>query len=61
MNIDAVFTAEKACFLKVRDTLNKPETRLEYNRAFKKPWKFYRNHTPEEAVAILRKEAQNMH
>ena len=43
-------------FLEVRDRLNKPETRLEYIRCYKKPWRFYREHTAEEAVDILIKE-----
>ena len=61
MNIDAIWAAEKECFCKVRDMLDTPQTRLEYNRAFKKPWGFYRTHTPEEAVATLRDEVHKMH
>ena len=45
-------------FLEVRDKLNKPETRLEYNRCYKKPWRFYRKHTAEEAITILKEESK---
>lgn len=45
-------------FLEVRDRLNKPETRLEYNRCYKKPWRFYREHTAEEAITILKEESK---
>ena len=42
-----------AKFIKVRDALNNPETAYAYRMAFKQPWKFYREHTPEEAIQIL--------
>ena len=45
-------------FLEVRDRLNKPETRLEYNRCYKKPWRFYRKRTAEEAITILKEESK---
>ena len=45
--------AASRCFLEVRRALNKPETRMAYNRCFKKPWRFYVNHTVDEAVSIL--------
>jgi len=45
-------------FLEVRDRLNRPETRLEYNRCYKKPWRFYRQHTAEEAITILKEESK---
>lgn len=27
-----------------------------YRLAFKKPWRFYAEHTPEEAIALLKEE-----
>lgn len=45
-------------FLEVREQLNTPETRLEYNRCYKKPWRFYRKHTTQEAIAILKEEVK---
>lgn len=47
-------------FLEVMDRLNKPETRLEYNRCYKKPWRFYRQHTAEEAITILKEESKRL-
>jgi hypothetical protein len=45
-------------FLEVRKRLNKPETRLEYNRCYKKPWRFYRQNTVEKAISILKEETK---
>ena len=45
-------------FVKVRDGLNQGETREAYRRCWKKPWKFYREHTPEEAMEILKRESE---
>ena len=45
-------------FLAVRDRLNTPETRLAYNHSYKKPWRFYREHTVEEAITILKEESK---
>ena len=47
--------AEKA-FLKVRDYLLKNQEDFALARAYKKPWKWYREHTTKEAIEILRKE-----
>jgi hypothetical protein len=48
-----------AKFIKVRDALNKPETSYAYRMAFKQPWKFYREHTAEEAFQILTETYKN--
>ena len=48
--------ARKA-FLKVRDYLLKNQEDFALARAYKKPWKWYREHTTQEAIEILRKEA----
>lgn len=42
-----------AKFIKVRDALNKPETSYAYRMAYKISWRFYREHTTEEAIQIL--------
>ena len=44
------------CFLEVRRILNKPETRRAYNMCFKVSWRFFVNHTVEEAVRILQND-----
>jgi len=49
-----------AKFREVREALNKPETPETipaYLLCWKKPWKFYREHTVQEAIEILIKEA----
>ena len=48
--------AQKA-FFKVRDHLLKNQEDFALARAYKKPWKWYREHTAQEAIEILRKEA----
>lgn len=47
-------------FIKVRDKLNAPETRVAFNLCWKKPWKFYREHNVNEAIEILKTEAMNI-
>jgi hypothetical protein len=47
--------AQKA-FLKVRDYLLKNQEDFALARAYKKPWKWYREHTTKEVIEILRKE-----
>lgn len=47
-------------FIKVRDKLNTPETRVAFNLCWKKPWKFYREHSTDEAVQILKQEAMSI-
>lgn len=42
-----------AKFAEVRDTLNQTKYKTAYRMAFKQPWKFYRNNTPEQAIKIL--------
>lgn len=44
-------------FLKVRDYLLKNQENFALARAYKKPWKWYREHTTDEAIEILRAEA----
>ena len=41
-------------FLLVRDRLkSRAELQCAYRRCYKKPFKFYRKHTPDEAIKIL--------
>ena len=47
----------KKSFLKVRDYLLKNQENFALARAYKKPWKWYREHATKEAIEILRKEA----
>lgn len=47
--------AQKA-FLKVRDYLLKNQEDFALARAYKKPLKWYMEHTEKEAIEILRKE-----
>ena len=49
--------AEKQ-FLKVRKILTDNEEYFTLNKAYKKPWKWYREHTTQEAIEILRTEAK---
>ena len=46
-------------FLTVRDKLNKPETRAAFRLCWKKPYRFYGEHTMEEAIKILMMESGN--
>jgi ABC-type nitrate/sulfonate/bicarbonate transport system substrate-binding protein len=48
--------AQKA-FLKVRDHLLKNQEDFALAKAYKKTWRWYREHTTQEAIEILRKEA----
>lgn len=45
-------------FLKVKDFLLKNQEYFALARAYKKPWKWYREHTTQEAIKILRAEAK---
>lgn len=47
--------AQKA-FLKVRDYLLENQEDFALARAYKKPWKWYMEHTEKEAIEILKKE-----
>lgn len=49
--------ARKA-FLKVRDILTEKHEDFALAKAYKKPWKWYRKHTTQEAIKILRAEAK---
>lgn len=49
--------ARKA-FLKVRNILTRKHEDFALAKAYKKPWKWYREHTTEEAINILRTEAK---
>ena len=49
--------AEKQ-FLKVRKILTDNKEYFALNKAYKKPWKWYREHTTQEAIEILRTEAK---
>ena len=51
--------AQKA-FLKVRDYLLENQEDFALARAYKKPWKWYREHTKQEAIKILRAEAEGI-
>lgn len=45
-------------FLEVRDILAEKHWDFALARAYKKPWKWYREHTTQEAIKILRAEAK---
>ena len=45
-------------FCKVRDSIDRSKHIMAYNRAFKKPLKFYREHTTDEAIKILIAETE---
>lgn len=47
--------AEKA-FLKVRDYFLETQEDFALAKAYSKPWKWYREHTTDEAIEILRAE-----
>ena len=47
--------AEKA-FLKVRDYFLETQEDFALTKAYSKPWKWYREHTTDEAIEILRAE-----
>ena len=46
-------------FLEVRDILAEKREDFALARAYKKPWRWYREHTTQEAVNILIAEANN--
>ena len=47
-----------ARFREVYTTLKEQNAIAAYLKAWKKPWKFYREHTAQEAIEILIQEAQ---
>lgn len=49
--------AQKA-FFKVRDILTEKHEDFALARAYKKPWKWYRERTTQEAIEILIAEAR---
>lgn len=49
--------AEKQ-FLKVRKILSDNNEYFALAKAYKKPWRWYREHTTQEAIEILRAEAK---
>lgn len=48
----------KKAFFKVRDILTEKHEDFALAKAYKKPWKWYREHTTQEAIKILRAEAK---
>ena len=54
--MDRIDQAVKA-FIVVRDELYRMKQIQAYNFSYKKPLKFYREHTKEDAIAILLNEA----
>lgn len=50
----------KKAFLEVRDILAEKHEDFALARAYKKPWKWYREHTTQEAIEILRAEAKGI-
>lgn len=50
----------KKAFLEVRDILAEKHEDFALARAYKKPWKWYREHTTQEAIKILRAEAKGI-
>ena len=48
----------KKAFLEVRRILTENHEDFTLARAYKKPWKWYREHTTQEAIRILRAEAK---
>ena len=50
----------KKAFLEVRDILAEKHEDFALARAYKKPWKWYREHTKQEASKILRAEAKGI-
>lgn len=57
-DLDTDFDVKMVRFLEVKKTLNTPKTRLAYNRCFKKPWSFYKEHTISEAVMLITEEIE---
>lgn len=50
----------KKAFLEVRDILAEKHEDFALARAYKKPWKWYREHTTQEAIETLRAEAEGI-
>lgn len=50
----------KKAFLEVRDILVEKHEGFALARAYKKPWRWYREHTTQEAIKILRAEAKGI-
>lgn len=48
----------KKAFLEVRHILTEKHENFALAKAYKKPWKWYREHTTQEAIKILRAEAK---
>lgn len=48
----------KKAFLEVRSILAEKHDDFALSRAYKKPWKWYREHTTQEAIEILIAEAR---
>lgn len=48
----------KKAFLEVRDILTEKHEDFALAKAYKKPWKWYREHTTQEAIEILRAEVK---
>lgn len=55
--MDRLEEAKKA-FLDVRRILTENHEDFALARAYKKPWKWYREHTTQEAIKILRTEVK---
>ncbi|OCZ51371.1 hypothetical protein [Dehalobacter sp. TeCB1] len=49
----AAWAERTAKFIAVRDALRQTEHSRAYRMAFKQPWKFYNDHTIDEAIKIL--------
>ena len=48
----------KKAFLEVRRILTEKHEDFALAKAYKKPWKWYREHATQEAIEILRAEAK---
>ena len=48
----------KKAFLEVRNILTEKHADFALAKAYKKPWKWYREHATQEAIEILRTEAK---
>jgi hypothetical protein len=55
--VNSIETAKKA-FLEVRCILTEKHEDFALAKAYKKPWKWYREHATQEAIEILRTEAK---
>lgn len=67
LNVETITEAKTAterqkesvtAFVKVRDKIDRVKHPEAYNRAFKKPYRFYREHTTDEAIKILISECK---